>query len=141
MVLDPSSIGPNNGSMRRALAAALVCAAAVAFPNAVATGSASTKPLTQRLAKRWRASCARGPFAAMALDLNTGAVVFGRNPGLSLVPASNEKLPITYTALETLGADYGSPPTCSGKARWSGPPGGGRSPCKDTATQPSAPQA
>src|SRR2546429_9460039 len=45
----------------------------------------------------------------MALDLNTGAVVFGRNPGLSLVPASNEKLPITYTALKTLGPDYRMP--------------------------------
>src|SRR5947199_12023 len=107
MVLDPSSIGPNNGSMRRALAAALVCAAAVAFPNAVATGSASTKPLTQRLAQALAVPHVPAAHsAAMALDLNTGAVVFGRNPGLSLVPASNEKLPITYTALDTLGPDY-----------------------------------
>ena len=107
MVLDPSHIGPNNGSMRRALAAALGCAAAVAFPNAVASGSASTKPLTQRLAQALAVPHVPAAHsAAMALDLNTGAVVFGRNPGLSLVPASNEKLPITYTALETLGPDF-----------------------------------
>jgi D-alanyl-D-alanine carboxypeptidase/D-alanyl-D-alanine-endopeptidase (penicillin-binding protein 4) len=42
----------------------------------------------------------------MALDLSTGAVVFGRNPTLSLAPASNEKLPVTYAVLETLGPDY-----------------------------------
>jgi len=93
--------------MRRALAAVLACAAAVAFPTAGATGSASSKPLTQRLAKALAVPHVPAAHsAAVALDLSTAAVVFGRNPGLSLVPASNEKLPVTYTALETLGPDY-----------------------------------
>jgi serine-type D-Ala-D-Ala carboxypeptidase/endopeptidase (penicillin-binding protein 4) len=93
--------------MRRALAAVLACAAAVAFPTAGATGSASSNPLTQRLAKALAVPHVPAAHsAAVALDLSTGAVVFGRNPGLSLVPASNEKLPVTYTALETLGPDY-----------------------------------
>jgi D-alanyl-D-alanine carboxypeptidase/D-alanyl-D-alanine-endopeptidase (penicillin-binding protein 4) len=93
--------------MRRALAAVLACAAAVAFPTAGATGSTSSKPLTQRLAKALAVPHVPvAHSAAVALDLSTGAVVFGRNPSLSLVPASNEKLPVTYTALETLGHDY-----------------------------------
>ncbi len=107
MDLDPFHTGPNNGSMRRALFAVLACVAAVAFPTAGATGSASSKPLTQRLAKALAVPHVPAAHsAAVALDLSSGAVVFDRNPGLSLVPASNEKLPVTYTALETLGPDY-----------------------------------
>jgi serine-type D-Ala-D-Ala carboxypeptidase/endopeptidase (penicillin-binding protein 4) len=44
--------------------------------------------------------------AALAVDLRTGAVVFERNPTLSLVPASNQKLPVAYAALSLLGAGY-----------------------------------
>ena len=44
--------------------------------------------------------------AALAIDLRTGAVVYSRNEGLSLVPASNEKLAVTYAALATLGTEY-----------------------------------
>ena len=43
---------------------------------------------------------------AIAFDLTTGTAVFERNPGLSLAPASNEKLPVTYAALEILGPGY-----------------------------------
>lgn len=93
--------------MRRGLVAVFACAAAVAFPAAEATGSASTRPLTERLARALAVphiSVSRS--AAMAFDLTTGAVVFGRNGSLSLVPASNEKLTVTYAALETLGPAY-----------------------------------
>jgi serine-type D-Ala-D-Ala carboxypeptidase/endopeptidase (penicillin-binding protein 4) len=106
-VLDLLRIGPNNASMRRALAAVLACAAALAFAAAGATGSASSKPLSERLARALAVPHVPAAHSgAVALDLSTGAVVFARNPGLSLVPASNEKLPVTYTALETLGPDY-----------------------------------
>ena len=44
--------------------------------------------------------------AALAVDLRTGAVVFERNPTLSLVPASNQKLPVAYAALSLLGPGY-----------------------------------
>ena len=47
MALDPAHIGPNNDPMRWGPAAVLACAAAVAFPAADATGSASQKPLTR----------------------------------------------------------------------------------------------
>jgi D-alanyl-D-alanine carboxypeptidase/D-alanyl-D-alanine-endopeptidase (penicillin-binding protein 4) len=92
--------------MRRGLAA-VVAVAAVAFPAANATGSASSKPLTERLAQALavpHVSASRS--AAFAFDLATGAAVFARNSSLSLVPASNEKLAVTYAALEALGPDY-----------------------------------
>lgn len=44
--------------------------------------------------------------AALAVDLRTGAVVFERNAALPLVPASNQKLPVTYGALALLGPSY-----------------------------------
>jgi D-alanyl-D-alanine carboxypeptidase/D-alanyl-D-alanine-endopeptidase (penicillin-binding protein 4) len=107
MDLDPLLIGPNNGSMRRALVAVLACAAALAFAAAGATGAASSKPLSEQLARALAVPHVPAAHSgAVALDLSTRAVVFARNPGLSLVPASNEKLPVTYTALETLGPDY-----------------------------------
>jgi D-alanyl-D-alanine carboxypeptidase/D-alanyl-D-alanine-endopeptidase (penicillin-binding protein 4) len=93
--------------MRRAIAAVLACAAAFAFPAAEATGSASTKPLTQRLAHALAVPhVPASQSAAFAFDLTTGTAIFGRNTALSLAPASNEKLAVTYAALETLGPDY-----------------------------------
>ncbi len=44
--------------------------------------------------------------AALAIDLRTGSVVYSRNETLSLVPASNEKLFVTYAALALLGGGY-----------------------------------
>jgi D-alanyl-D-alanine carboxypeptidase/D-alanyl-D-alanine-endopeptidase (penicillin-binding protein 4) len=94
-------------SMRRAFAVVLACVAGAAFVAAEATGFASSKPLSGRLAQALavpHVSAARS--AAFALDLSTGAAVFSRNSSLSLVPASNEKLAVTYAALDLLGADY-----------------------------------
>ncbi len=44
--------------------------------------------------------------AALAVDLRTGTVVYARNESLSLVPASNQKLPVAYAALSLLGPGY-----------------------------------
>ena len=44
--------------------------------------------------------------AALAVDLRTGLVVYSRNPGLALVPASNQKLAVAYAALAQLGPGY-----------------------------------
>ena len=44
--------------------------------------------------------------AALAVDLRTGAVVYARNESLSLIPASNQKLPVAYGALTLLGPGY-----------------------------------
>ena len=44
--------------------------------------------------------------AALAVDLRTRAIVYERNASLSLVPASTQKLPVTYAALRLLGPGY-----------------------------------
>ena len=44
--------------------------------------------------------------AALAVDLRTGVVVYARNQSLALLPASNQKLPVAYTALALLGPGY-----------------------------------
>lgn len=68
---------------------------------------AGVLPLPTRLA---HALEVRGVTAstsgAVAVDLASGNVVFARNPDLSLAPASNEKLPVTFAALEELGPAY-----------------------------------
>ena len=44
--------------------------------------------------------------AAVAIDLQTGETLFSEHEGLPLVPASNEKLAVAYSALVTLGAAF-----------------------------------
>jgi serine-type D-Ala-D-Ala carboxypeptidase/endopeptidase (penicillin-binding protein 4) len=84
------------------------CLAFVAVLLAVAAPAhAADATLTTRLAKALavpRVNPAR--TAAVAVDLRTGAVVFERNATLSLVPASNQKLPVAYAALALLGPGY-----------------------------------
>src|SRR5205823_865356 len=102
--LDPSGVSSNNAPMRRVWIAVLTCAAAAAFP---ASASPGTKPLTVRLARALAVPhVAAARTGAIAFDLTTGTAVFERNPGLSLAPASNEKLAVTYAALEILGPGY-----------------------------------
>jgi D-alanyl-D-alanine carboxypeptidase/D-alanyl-D-alanine-endopeptidase (penicillin-binding protein 4) len=64
-------------------------------------------PLTARLAN---ALAVRGnsaaTSAALAVDLQSEGVVFARHADLSLAPASNEKLPVTFAALRALGLSY-----------------------------------
>ena len=43
---------------------------------------------------------------AVALDLTTGETVYSRNASLPLIPASNEKLAVTYAALTALGPEF-----------------------------------
>lgn len=82
----------------------MVLVAALAFAAQAAAGSL---PLATRLAQ---ALTARGNPAnasgVLALDVQTGDVVFSRHPDLPLAPASNEKLTVAYTALHELGASY-----------------------------------
>jgi len=47
-----------------------------------------------------------GVSAGVVVDLETGQTIFARNADLSLSPASNEKLAVTYAALKELGAGY-----------------------------------
>jgi serine-type D-Ala-D-Ala carboxypeptidase/endopeptidase (penicillin-binding protein 4) len=93
--------------MRRGLAV-VVLAAALGFALVTeAVGSTSTRPLSQRLARALAIPhVPPSRSAAYAFDLATGTAVFSRHEGLSLAPASNEKLAVTYAALQSLGPDY-----------------------------------
>lgn len=87
----------------RGISALLV--ALVAVPAAGAAHGQS--PLATKLSKALvvpHISPARS--AALAVDLTTGKVVYGRNQALSLAPASNAKLPLTYALLTTLGPAF-----------------------------------
>ncbi len=78
----------------------------IALGTPVLAGAQQT-PLQTRLTKALRVPhVAPARSAAVALDLATGSVLFTQNPGRSLAPASNEKLPLTYAALTTLGPTY-----------------------------------
>ena len=89
--------------MKRRLVGLLIL---IALGTPVVAGAQQT-PLQTRLAKALRVPhVAPARSAAVALDLATGTVLFTQNPGLSLAPASNEKLPLTYAALTTLGPTY-----------------------------------
>ena len=43
---------------------------------------------------------------AVVLDLETGNTIYSRNATLALLPASNEKLAVTYAALTALGPGF-----------------------------------
>jgi serine-type D-Ala-D-Ala carboxypeptidase/endopeptidase (penicillin-binding protein 4) len=47
-----------------------------------------------------------GRTGAVAIDLATGQTLYSRNETLSLLPASNEKLTVTYGALTALGPSF-----------------------------------
>ncbi|HVS85002.1 MAG TPA: D-alanyl-D-alanine carboxypeptidase [Gaiellaceae bacterium] len=85
----------------RVPAVVAILLAAVLVPAAAA---APRTTLQQRLAGALAAS--PGVSGATVLDLDTGATVFSHDPNLSLVPASNEKLAVTYAALTALGGGY-----------------------------------
>jgi serine-type D-Ala-D-Ala carboxypeptidase/endopeptidase (penicillin-binding protein 4) len=64
-------------------------------------------PLPTRLAKALAVPHVNHSLsAALAVDLASGQIVFARNPRLSLVPASTEKLALSYALLAELGPAY-----------------------------------
>jgi D-alanyl-D-alanine carboxypeptidase/D-alanyl-D-alanine-endopeptidase (penicillin-binding protein 4) len=83
-----------------------ICAIAIAAVTATSAPAASDD-LTGRLSASLRApqvSLAR--TAAIAVDTRTGAVVFAHNEDMPAIPASNEKLPVSWAALSRLGPGY-----------------------------------
>jgi len=93
--------------VNRRLVAALIALIALAAPAATAAGRAQDSQLQRRLARALHVPhVATARSAAVALDLASGTVLFEQNPGRSLAPASNEKLPLTYAALMQLGPTY-----------------------------------
>jgi D-alanyl-D-alanine carboxypeptidase/D-alanyl-D-alanine-endopeptidase (penicillin-binding protein 4) len=73
----------------------------------VPLAKAGVLPLPTRLAHALEVQgVTASKSGAVAVDLASGNVVFARNPDLSLSPASNEKLPLTFAALQELGSSY-----------------------------------
>ena len=84
---------------------ALLCL--VVAPAASPSAGAGTEDLTARLTKSLRSPyVALDRTGAIALDAATGEVLYAHNATLPLVPASNEKLPVAWTALILLGPGY-----------------------------------
>jgi D-alanyl-D-alanine carboxypeptidase/D-alanyl-D-alanine-endopeptidase (penicillin-binding protein 4) len=85
--------------VRRAAVAALVVTLV-----APATAAASLQSSLERALHVPHVSLAA--TGAVVLDLDTGQTVYSRNANLSLLPASNEKLAVTYAALTALGPGF-----------------------------------
>jgi len=84
---------------------ALLCL--VAAPTLSPSAGATADDLTARLTKSLRSPyVALDRTGAIAIDAATGDVLFEHNATLPLVPASNEKLPVAWTALILLGPGY-----------------------------------
>src|SRR6185312_933728 len=94
---------PKNCQMtRRRLPVVALLALVLAAP-----AGAGSPSLAKRLARALAVPhVARGQTAAIAFDLQTGKTVFAEHDALSLAPASNEKLVVTYAALVGLGRTF-----------------------------------
>ena len=92
----------------RVRAAVAVLLAALAAPAAAgAAPRAAGAPLALRLERALQAPhVSLAASGAAVLDLSTGRAVFLHNPALPLLPASNEKLAVTYAALTALGPAF-----------------------------------
>jgi serine-type D-Ala-D-Ala carboxypeptidase/endopeptidase (penicillin-binding protein 4) len=93
--------------VRHRFFAVLVAAAGLTVSPVALAADPIQPALHRKLAQALRVPhVAHARSAAIAFDLTTGATVFSQNGRLSLAPASNEKLPLTYAALATLGPTY-----------------------------------
>jgi D-alanyl-D-alanine carboxypeptidase/D-alanyl-D-alanine-endopeptidase (penicillin-binding protein 4) len=87
---------------RRRLPLAVLVALLLAAP-----AGAGTSPLAKRLASALAVPhVSQARTGALAFDLQTGETLYSEHEALSLAPASNEKLAVTYAALVGLGSAY-----------------------------------
>ena len=93
--------------MVRIRLALLVLLCLLVAPAASPSARAGTEDLAARLTRTLRSPhLALDRTGAIAVDATTGDVVYEHNASLPLVPASNEKLPVAWTALILLGPGY-----------------------------------
>ncbi len=87
--------------------AALLAAVALSVSLSAASAVAAPRALEPRLERALSVPyVSPAASAAFALDLATGKAVYSRNASLPLLPASNEKLAVTYAALTALGPSF-----------------------------------
>jgi D-alanyl-D-alanine carboxypeptidase/D-alanyl-D-alanine-endopeptidase (penicillin-binding protein 4) len=93
--------------VRRRLALAALVVLFVSAPLAAPAATAGEQDLRARLTQTLRTPyVSLQRTAAIALDARTGAVIYAHNATRPVVPASNEKLPVSWTALRRLGPAY-----------------------------------
>jgi D-alanyl-D-alanine carboxypeptidase/D-alanyl-D-alanine-endopeptidase (penicillin-binding protein 4) len=98
---DPAGKGRGYTQLVRARVAVAALLAALSLPAAAAAS------LQTALAHALRVPhVSLAATGAVVLDLDTGATIYARNATLSLLPASNEKLAVTYAALTALGPGF-----------------------------------
>ena len=91
--------------MRRGLLA--IAGLACALTLAPTTSSAADTDLRTRLTDSLRSpALSLGRTGAIALDARTGAVLYAHNASRPVVPASNEKVPVSWAALTRLGPGF-----------------------------------
>jgi len=93
--------------LNRARSAVILLLGAIALVVLAAPSAAASQPLSQRLARALRVShVSLAAAGATVVDLQTGKTVFSHNATRPLIPASNEKLAVTYAALTALGPGF-----------------------------------
>jgi serine-type D-Ala-D-Ala carboxypeptidase/endopeptidase (penicillin-binding protein 4) len=99
----------HNRRMRRLLLGCVLLCAPLAA-GAAGAGLSSPSPLTPKLSRALAVGGLAGSTrSAVAVDLQTGEVVYKLRRFVGMEPASNEKLPITFAALHVLGGTYRIP--------------------------------
>jgi D-alanyl-D-alanine carboxypeptidase/D-alanyl-D-alanine-endopeptidase (penicillin-binding protein 4) len=93
-------------------------AALSAAAGVLAAPAAAGADLAARLGSAVSSPAARS--AAVAVDLETGEIVYARNASLSLAPASTEKLVLSYALLARLGPGFRIPTDVYGEGRRAG---------------------
>jgi serine-type D-Ala-D-Ala carboxypeptidase/endopeptidase (penicillin-binding protein 4) len=89
--------------MPRRVLAVFLAAAFLAPPSAAAAGQPLARKLSRALAVP---HVAKSRSAAVAVDLVTGEQVYAHNLTMPLIPASNQKLAVTYACLLALGPTF-----------------------------------
>ncbi|HST26157.1 MAG TPA: D-alanyl-D-alanine carboxypeptidase/D-alanyl-D-alanine-endopeptidase [Gaiellaceae bacterium] len=115
-------MGPTHGYDHASLIARLALAfvaASLAWGAATAAAGPGTPQPPDLTAKLGAALHAKGigpqGTGAVAVDLTTGQVLFAHNSATGFVPASNEKLPVSYAALKVLGPSFRFPTEVRGQ--------------------------
>jgi D-alanyl-D-alanine carboxypeptidase/D-alanyl-D-alanine-endopeptidase (penicillin-binding protein 4) len=94
---------PDNVTMPRIAALALAILLLAPVPAAGARPTPLTRKLSHALAVP---HVSRARTSALAIDLATGRQLYARNLHMPLIPASNEKLAVTYASLLALGPSF-----------------------------------
>jgi len=101
--LTQSSTSPDNAGVPRVAAFVL----AILFLAPSPASAAGQTPLARKLSRALAVPhVAKSRSSALAVDLTSGKQLYARNLQLPLIPASNEKLAITYASLVALGPSY-----------------------------------